>query len=65
MATVPRLPSAVEGEPASFDSMLAHAPTLQRAFVGLYGALWRSDVAPAWLKELMRLRGARTIGCNL
>ena len=52
MSRVPRLPSAVEGEPASFDTMLAHA-------------FWRSDVAPPELKELMRLRGARTIDCNL
>ena len=65
MARVPRLPSAVEGEPASFDTMLAHVPSLRDAFLGLYGALWRSDVAPPELKELMRLRGARTIDCKL
>jgi hypothetical protein len=65
MSRVPRLPSAVEDKPPTFDTMFAHAPSLVEAVFGLYGALWRSDVAGPELKELLRLRGARTIDCFL
>jgi hypothetical protein len=55
----------VEGVPADFETMFAHAPTLVDAFFGVYGPLWQSQVAAPELKELLRLRAARTVDCFL
>jgi hypothetical protein len=65
MAKVPRLPSAVEGAPASFQTMFAHAPSLRESFFRFYGAIWSSEHAGPELKELLRVRTARTVDCFL
>jgi hypothetical protein len=65
MATTPRLPSAVDGKPASFRTVMAHSPAVRQAFDAMYGTLWsRGEVAPD-VKELVRLRNARITDCGL
>jgi hypothetical protein len=64
MSKLPRLPSAIEGVPADFRSMFAHAPSLMTSFFQLYSALWSTDV-DVRLKELIRVRTARLVDCFL
>jgi hypothetical protein len=65
MANVPRVPSAIEGSPADFRTMFAHAPEVMRSFYRLYGEIWASAGAAAELKELLRVRTARVVDCFL
>jgi AhpD family alkylhydroperoxidase len=44
--------------------VLAHAPGVLQAFLGLYGTLWRNGVVDQPTKEVMRLRNARVTGCG-
>lgn len=64
MSTIPRVSSAISGEPAHFGSVLAHQPQLAARFAALYGALWDSDVVSAETKELCRMRNARITACG-
>ncbi len=64
MSTVPRVSSALPGEPVHFGSVLAHQPVLAERFGKLYGALWDSDVLPARIKEIARMRNARITECG-
>jgi len=64
MSTAPRVPSAVEGEPPSFGTALAHQPALLRAFATLYGTLWTQGNVDQPLKELVRIRNARVTDCG-
>lgn len=64
MSTIPRVSSAVAGEPPHFGSVLAHQPQLAGAFFALYGAFWGSDVLSARIKEVARMRNARVTECG-
>ena len=64
MSTTPRVSSAIAGEPAHFGSVLAHQPVLAERFGALYGALWDSDIVPARIKEIARMRNARITECG-
>ena len=64
MSTVPRVSSAIPGEAAHFRTALAHQPVLATRFGALYGALWGSDVLPARIKEICRMRNARITACG-
>ncbi len=64
MSTIPRLPSAVDGAPAQFGTILAHQPDLARAFSALYGEFWSRGVVDHSTKEAVRLRNARITDCG-
>jgi AhpD family alkylhydroperoxidase len=64
MSTVPRVSSAIASEPAHFASVLAHQPELSARFAALYGNFWDSDVLPARVKEIVRMRNARVTQCG-
>jgi len=64
MSTIPRLSSALPGEPAHFGSVLAHQPDIAARFFELYGAFWGSDVLAARIKEVARMRNARVTECG-
>ena len=63
MSTIPRVSSAIFGEPAHFGTVLAHQPQLATRFAQLYGAFWASDVLSARVKEICRMRNARITAC--
>ncbi len=64
MSTVPRVPSAAEGQPASLRTVLAHCPELAEAFHTLYGTMWSDGVVSQLLKETARMRNARVTDCG-
>ena len=64
MSTTPRVSSAVPVEPAHFGSVLAHQPGIAASFSALYGRFWGSDVVPARIKEVARMRNARVTECG-
>lgn len=64
MSTIPRVSSAVPGEPAHFGTVLAHQPAIAESFTELYGRFWQSDVLSARLKEVARMRNARVTECG-
>ncbi len=64
MATVPRVPSAVPGQPPTFRTVFAHQPALFRAFADLYGTLWSHGQLDHGTKEVARLRNARITDCG-
>ena len=63
MSTIPRVSSAIVGEPVHFGTALAHQPELAARFAALYGAFWASDVLSARVKEICRMRNARITAC--
>ncbi|MBI1402838.1 MAG: hypothetical protein GC147_06470 [Porphyrobacter sp.] len=64
MSTIPRVSSAVPGEPAHFGSVLAHQPEIAASFFALYGRFWQSEVLSARIKEVARMRNARVTQCG-
>ena len=44
--------------------LLAHAPEVLRAFLELYGRLWRDGIVDHPTKEVVRLRNARITDCG-
>ncbi len=64
MSTIPRVSSAIAGEPAHFGTVLMHQPALAERFTQLYGTFWDSDVLSARLKEVARMRNARITECG-
>jgi hypothetical protein len=64
MSTSPRVTSAVDGQPPSFGTALAHQPALLAGFGALYGTLWTKGIVDQPLKELVRLRNARVTDCG-
>lgn len=64
MSTIPRLSSALPGEPPHFGSVLAHQPEIAQSFFALYGRFWGSDVLAARIKEVARMRNARVTECG-
>ncbi len=59
----PDLGGATPADPAE-RSVLAHQPSLLRAFQALYGTLWSRGVLDHPTKEVARLRNARITGCG-
>lgn len=64
MSTTPRVSSALPGEPPHFGSVLAHQPDIAARFAALYGRFWGSEVLPARIKEVARMRNARVTECG-
>lgn len=64
MSTIPRVPSALGDEPATFLTALAHQPELANAFFDLYGTLWSHGVVDHVTKETVRVRNARVTDCG-
>ena len=64
MSTVPHLPSAVEGQPAHFGTILAHHPELAMAFGTTYANFWSQGVLDHPTKETTRIRNARITDCG-
>jgi len=62
MARVP-LPDPVTATLRSYG-VLGHEPRLLRAFLDLYGRLWRDGVVDHSTKEVVRLRNARITNCG-
>jgi AhpD family alkylhydroperoxidase len=58
---MPRVPPAAD---AAQGGVLAHQPALLHAFQQLYGTLWSDGIVDLPTKEVVRLRNARTTGCN-
>ena len=64
MSTIPRVSSAIAGEPPHFGSVLAHQPAIADSFFALYGRFWGSNVLSARIKEVARMRNARVTECG-
>lgn len=64
MSTVPRLPSAIEGQPAALNTLLAHEPAIAGTFFTLYGEFWSHGVLDHPTKETVRMRNARVTDCG-
>ncbi len=64
MSTIPRVSSAIAGQPAHFGTVLAHQPAIAASFAALYGRFWDSDVLAARIKEVARMRNARVTQCG-
>jgi alkylhydroperoxidase family enzyme len=62
MARLPPPAAVPAGLTAS--GVLAHSPDVLRAFLGLYGRLWRDGVVDHPTKEVVRLRNARITDCG-
>ncbi|GIX21001.1 MAG: hypothetical protein KatS3mg120_2677 [Erythrobacter sp.] len=64
MSTIPRVSSAIAGEPPHFAAVLAHQPEIAQSFFALYGRFWQSEVLSARIKEVARMRNARVTECG-
>lgn len=64
MSTVPRVSSAIPGQPPHFASVLAHQPDILDAFGRLYATFWSLGVLDHRTKEVARIRNARVTDCN-
>lgn len=64
MSTVPRLPSAIDGREANMSTLLAHQPSLARAFRDLYAQFWSHGTVDHPTKETVRIRNARVTDCG-
>lgn len=64
MSTTPRVASAVDGQPPTFRSVLAHQPAVFEAFWQLYGTFWSHGELDHATKEVARLRNARVTDCG-
>jgi len=65
MSSTPRLPSAVDGQPAHIGTVLAHAPAVRAAFDEMYATLLGAGTVGMDVKEAMRLRNAAISDCGL
>jgi len=65
MSTTARLPSAIDGKPATLQSVMAHSPRVRAAFDKMYATLWSRGSVDLDVKELVRLRNARVTDCGL
>jgi hypothetical protein len=64
MATEPRVPSAVAGQPANFGTVMGHAPDIIGSFFALYAEFWQRGIVADDLKEMTRVRNARVTDCG-
>lgn len=60
----PRLP-AVPGVEGKFNGVMAWRPELMSAFFGFYATLWTDGVLDMRVKDLARMKIARTVGCRI
>lgn len=60
----PRLP-AVAGVDGKFNGVMAWRPELMAAFFGFYATLWTDGVLDMRIKDLARMKIARTVGCRI
>lgn len=65
MATTPRVTSAIDGQPASIRTVMAHSSAVRNAFDSMYATLWSQGAVDVDIKELVRLRNARVTNCGL
>lgn len=64
MSTTPWLPSAFDGHPADFGTIISHQPELAGAFGTMYGQFWSAGLLDHPTKETVRLRNARITDCG-
>ena len=64
-STTPRLPSAVEGQPAHIGTVRAHAPDVVGAFDDMYAVILGGGILGMDVKEAVRLRNATINDCGL
>lgn len=64
MSTVPRVSSAIPGQPAHFGSVMAQQPELAGRFGALYSTFWSKGVVDHRTKEVARMRNARVTDCG-
>ena len=64
MSTTPRFSSALDGQPANFLSLLMHTPKTANAFFELYARFWQQGVVAQEIKEMTRMRNARSTDCG-
>ena len=57
-------PPEVQSSDPVNSSVLAHQPELLAAFNRMYGVLWSHGVVSHRLKEIARIRNARTTDCG-
>lgn len=60
----PRLP-AVPGVDGKFNGVMAWRPELMEAFFAFYANLWTDGVLDMRVKDLARMKIARTVGCRI
>lgn len=53
------------GVPGKFNGIMAWRPELMEAFFGFYATLWTDGVLPMRIKDLARMKIARTVGCRI
>ncbi len=64
MSTIPRVPSAIPGQPPHFGSVMAQAPAVAARFGELYATFWSKGVVDHRTKEVARMRNARVTDCG-
>ncbi len=64
MSTSPRVESAIEGQPASFGTVMMHAPDTLQSFGALYADFWQQGLISQEIKEMTRIRNARITDCG-
>jgi alkylhydroperoxidase family enzyme len=60
----PRL-EPVAGVDGKFNGIMAWRPELMEAFFGFYAKLWTEGVLDMRIKDLARMKIARTVGCRI
>jgi alkylhydroperoxidase family enzyme len=55
----------VEGVEGNFNGVMAWRPELLEAFFGFYAKLWTEGVLDMRIKDLARMKIARTVGCRV
>jgi alkylhydroperoxidase family enzyme len=53
------------GVPGKFNGIMAWRPDLMEAFFVFYAKLWTDGVLPMRVKDLVRMKIARTVGCRI
>ena len=64
MSTIPRVSSAIPGQPANFGSVMAQSPEQAKRFGELYQTFWSHGVLEHRIKEVARIRNARITDCG-
>jgi hypothetical protein len=64
MSTQPRVSSAIDGEPPTFRSTMAHIDGALEGFGRFYASFWQNGPLSYVDRELIRLRNARSTGCG-
>lgn len=64
MSTTPRLSSAIDGQPATFATMLAHQREVAAELGAVYADFWSAGTVDHPTKETVRIRNARITDCG-